>query len=222
MERHFDEELRELKEQLLRMGALAEEAVCRSVEALKNRDRAAAAAVIENDAVLDRLELVIDEKCIDLIARHQPMAGDLRFITTGMKLNVELERIADLSVDIAQRTLDIADKPLLKPLIDIPKMGEIAKGMIHDAISSFIEKDAELAKRVVLSDSEADDLKRRVEKELICDYMMKDGATADRAVPLLLAARHLERICDHAVSMAEDIIYLVNAKVVRHHPEELK
>ncbi len=222
MERHFDEELRELKEQLLRMGALAEEAVYRSVEALKNRDKDAAAGIIERDAEMDRLELVIDEKCIDLIARHQPMAGDLRFITTGMKLNVELERIADLSVDIAQRTLDIADKPLLKPLIDIPRMGEIAKGMIHDAIGSFIEKDAELAKRVVLSDNEADNLKRKVEKELICDYMMRDGSTADRAVPLLLAARHLERVCDHAASMAEDIIYMIDAKVVRHHPEELK
>jgi len=222
MHRHFDEELQQLKDRILEMAALAQAAIAASVEALKNRDKAAAQKVIDSDAELDRLELIIDDKCLDLIALHQPMAGDLRFITTAIKLNVELERIGDLAVDVAQRALVIADKPLLKPLVDIPRLGEIAKRMTGSAIESFITGDTELAKRVVLSDSEADVLKRSVEKELIYGYMMKDGSTADRAVPLLLTARHLERICDHAVSMAEDIIYMVSAVVVRHHPEELK
>ena len=221
MLRHFDEELQQLKNDILKMGALAQEAVVNSVDSLKNRDKAAAQKVIDSDVEMDKLELVIDEKCLDLIALHQPMARDLRFITTAIKLNAELERIGDLAVDVAQRALSIADKPLLKPLVDIPKLAEVAQRMIGGAIESFIKGDTALAKRIVLSDPEADTLKRSVEKELINDYMMKDGSTADRAVPLLLAARHLERVCDHAVSMAEDIIYMVDAKVVRHHPEEL-
>ena len=222
MHRHFDQELRELKNDILKMGALAQEAIVNSVDALKNRDKEAAKKVVDSDVEMDRLELAIDDKCLDLIALHQPMAGDLRFITTAIKMNAELERIGDLAVDVAQRALDISDKPLLKPLVDIPRLAEVAKRMIAGAIESFIKSDTELAKKVVLSDPEADMLKHGVEKELIYDYMMKDGSTADRAVPLLLAARHLERICDHAVSMAEDIIYMVDAKVVRHHPEELK
>jgi phosphate transport system protein len=220
--RHFDEELQLLKNDILKMGALAQEAIVRSVDALKDRDKAGARKVIDSDVEMDQLELIIDDKCLDLIALHQPMAKDLRFITTAIKLNAELERIGDLAVDVAQRALAICDKPLLKPLVDIPRLGEAAKRMTGEAIEAFVKGDTGLAKKIVLSDTEADTLKRGVEKELINDYMMKDGSTADRAVPLLLAARHLERICDHAVSMAEDIIYMVDAKVVRHHPEELK
>jgi len=222
MLRHFDEELQQLKNDILKMGALAQEAIINSVDSLKNRDKAAAQKVIDADREMDKLELFIDDKCLDLIALHQPMARDLRFITTAIKLNAELERIGDLAVDVAQRALAISDKPLLKPLVDIPKLAGVAQRMTGEAIEAFIKGDTELAKKVILSDPEADALKRGVEKELICDYMMKDGSTADRAVPLLLAARHLERVCDHAVSMAEDIIYMVDAKVVRHHPEELK
>ncbi|OGR51383.1 MAG: phosphate transport system regulatory protein PhoU [Elusimicrobia bacterium GWA2_62_23] len=222
MQRHFDEELNHLKGQLARLAAMAQEAITVAVEALKNRDAAAAQRVIDSDVGMDSLELVIDDKCLDLIALHQPMAGDLRFITTAIKLNAELERIGDLAVDVAQRALELAGKPELKPLVDIPRLAEIAKRMTGDAVKAFLEGDTALAKKVILSDSEADELKRAVEKELVYDYMVKDGSTADRAVPLLLAARHLERVCDHAVSMAEDIIYMVSAVVVRHHPEELK
>jgi phosphate transport system protein len=201
---------------------MTQEAIFKSIEALKNRDKGQAKELIASDTKIDELELSIDEKCIDLIACYQPMAGDLRFITTGMKVNAELERIADLAVDIAQRVLELADKPLLKPLIDIPKLSVIAQGMVRDAIDAFIRKDVELARRVVLSDAEADKLRNLVQDELINDYMMKDTKAADRAVPLLLIARHLERICDHATNIAEDVIYMVQAKVVRHHPEKLK
>jgi phosphate transport system protein len=222
MQRHFDEELKDLYQDILKMGDLAQEAIYKSIEALKNRSLQQAQEVIDTDNRIDELELVIDEKCIDLIARHQPVASDLRFITTGMKINAELERIADLAVDIAQRVLELADKPLLKPLIDIPKLSTIAQNMIRDAIDAFIKNDVELAKKVVLSDSEADTLRNLIQEELINDYMAKDPTTARRAVPLLLIARYLERICDHTTNIAEDVVYIVKAKVVRHHPEELK
>ncbi|MFA5500974.1 MAG: phosphate signaling complex protein PhoU [Candidatus Omnitrophota bacterium] len=221
MERHFDEALKELNVDILKMGALTEEAIHRSMEALKNRDKTLAEAVIKNDSSIDELELAIDERCIDLIARYQPMAKDLRFITTGMKLNAELERIADIAVDIAQRAIETIDKPVLKPLIDLPKLAAIAQNMVKNAIDSFIKCDVDLSKNVLLSDSEADRLRDLIQKELVEDYMMKDSSASPRAVQLLLIARFLERICDHATNIAEDVIYMVQAKVVRHHPEKL-
>lgn len=222
MERHFDQELKELNNDILKMGALAEASIYKSIEALKNRDRALAEDVINNDVNIDRLELDIDERCIDLIARYQPMAKDLRFITVGMKINTELERIADIAVDIAQRTLELVDKPLLKPLVDIPKLTTVAQNMVRMAISAFVNADSGLAKTVLLSDSEADKLRNAIQKELIEDYMVKDGSTAPRAVQLLLVARFLERICDHTTNIAEDVIYMVQAEIVKHHPEKLK
>jgi phosphate transport system protein len=221
MERHFDEELANLRKELLRMAAMAQEAIFNSVEALKNRDKGRAQAVIDTDDKIDMLELEVDEKCIDLIARHQPMAGDLRFITTGMKINSELERIADLAVDISQRAQDLIDKPILKPLIDIPKLSVVAQNMVRDAIDAFVKRDVSLAKQVMCADSEADRLRNLVQEELINDFMAKDIGTASRAVPLLLIARHLERICDHATNIAEDIIYMVEGKVVKHHSGDL-
>ncbi len=222
MERHLDQELKELNKEVLKMGAYAEEAIFKSVEALKNKDRDLAKNVINNDANIDKLELAVDERCIDLIARYQPMAKDLRFITTGMKINSELERIADIAVDIAQRTLEIVDKPLLKPLVDIPKLAAVAQNMVKVAIDSFVKGDIELAKKVLLSDPEADNLRNLIQKELVEDYMLKDASTAPRAVQLLLIARFLERICDHTTNIAEDVIYMVQAEVVRHHPEKLR
>lgn len=221
MERHFDEELKDLHKDILKMGAFAQEAIFNSIEALKERDKRKAQEVINNDNKVDELELIIDEKCIDLIARFQPLASDLRFITTGMKVNAELERITDIAVDISQWVLELADKPLLKPLIDIPKLSVVAQNMVRDAIDAFVKRDVSFAKKVVLADSQADNLRNLVQEELINDYMAKDASTASRAVPLLLIARFLERICDHATNIAEDVIYMVEAKVVRHHPEQL-
>jgi len=221
MERHFDTELDDLKRGVIEMGTLVERAIARSIEALKARKAELARGVIEDDHVIDELDLHIDDKCIDLIARFQPMAKDLRLITTGMKINAELERIADLAVDIAQRTLELVDMPLLKPLIDIPKLTAVAQSMIGKAIESFVKEDAGLARTVVLTDPEADRLRNEIQRELIDDYMVKDGSTAPRAVQLLLIARFLERICDHATNIAENVIYMVEAEVVKHHPEKL-
>ena len=221
MGKHFDEELKDLNNDILKMGVFAEEAIYKSIEALKNRDKVMAQGVINNDQVIDELELTVDEKCLDLIVRHQPMARDLRFITTGMKINSELERIADIAVDIAQRTLEIVNKPLLKPLDDIPKLTTVAQNMVKMSIDAFVKGDIVLAKKVLLSDSEADQLRNEIQKELIEDYMVKDTTTVLRAVQLLLIARFLERICDHTTNIAEDVIYMVQAEVVRHHPEKL-
>ncbi|MDI6784170.1 MAG: phosphate signaling complex protein PhoU [bacterium] len=221
MERKFDEELRELNQLLLKMAGFAEEAIYKSVEALKSRDSELANRVIVDDDQIDELELIIDETALDLLALRQPMAIDLRFITTGMKINAELERIADLAVDVAQRVLEITQLSLLKPLVDIPKLSQIAQQMVKNSIDAFVHHDVALAKKVVLTDEQADELRNRVQQELVNEYMVKDGTTATRAVPLLLIARHLERICDHATNIAEDVIYMVEAKVVKHHPEKI-
>ena len=221
MERIFDEELKQLRQYILMMASLVEEVIFKSIEALKQRDRALAEAVITSDKKIDELENKIDEFCLDLIALRQPVAQDLRFITMAMQINSDLERIADLAVDIAQRAQEIIAQPVLKPLIDIPKLAALGQNMVKEAIDAFINKDVELAKKVVLSDKEADALRDLVQKELINDYLVKDGSTAPRAVPLILVARHLERICDHATNIAEDVIYMIEAKVVRHHPEKL-
>ncbi len=215
MERHFDDELTKLKTDLIKMASLVEEAIYKSVEAIKKRDKFLAKEVVEGDNRIDDIENIIEENAIGLLAMYQPMAGDLRFITTGMKINAELERIADLTVNIAQRAIEIAGQPLLKPLIDIPKLSEIARRMVKGAIDSFVDENEELAREIILADPEADKLKAAVQKELV-EYMTRDGASASRAVPLLLSARHLERICDHATNIAEDVIYMVRAKVVKH------
>ncbi|HBG61749.1 MAG: phosphate transport system regulatory protein PhoU [Omnitrophica WOR_2 bacterium GWF2_38_59] len=221
MKRYFDDDLKKLNIDILKMAALVEVAIFRSIEALKNRDKELAEYVIKNDQEIDEMELTIEENAIDLLALRQPLARDLRFITTGMKINAELERIADLAVNIAQRVLEIVDKPILKPLIDIPKLNDIARKMVKDVIDAFVNSDEKLAKEVILSDSEADRLRNLIQKELINDYMSKDVSTVTRGVPLLLIARQLERICDHATNIAEDVIYMVQAKVVKHHPEML-
>lgn len=220
MERHFDEELAKLNSDLLKMAALTEEAIHKSVEALKSRHKELAEMVIENDQVIDELENKIEESAIDLLALFQPMAKDLRLITTGMKINSELERIADLSVNICQRVIEIADEPHIKPLIDIPKLADNAKKMVKDSIDAFVKKSDELAKEVILSDRRSNELRTLIIHELN-EYIVKDGSIAPRAIPLILVARDLERISDHATNIAEDVIYMVQAKMIKHHINEL-
>ncbi len=221
MGRHFREELEQLNSDILKMDALVEESVAKAITALRDRDPKAAQAVIDNDTRVDEMELVIDERCLDLIARYQPMASDLRFITTGMRLNGELERIADIAVDIAERVIFMAGEPLLKPLVDIPRLTAVAQKMVKMAIDAFIARDSAIAKQVLRLDPEADSLRDAIHKELVEEYMIKDPSTTPRAVQLLLIARFLERVCDHATYIAEDVIYMVNAEVVKHHPERL-
>jgi len=221
MKRHFDDDLTRFNTSLLEMAAMTEQVIFRSTEALKNRDAGLAREVISSDEAIDDMEIAIDEQAIDLLALYQPMAIDLRFITTGMHINADLERIADLAVNISNRVVDLADQPHLKPLVDIPKLSDVARTMVKKSIDAFVNRNEDLAKEVILSDEKSDLLRNAIVKELIYDYMVKDGTTAPRAVSLLLIARDLERICDHAVSIAQDVIYMIRAVVVKHHPENL-
>ncbi|MFB3918865.1 MAG: phosphate signaling complex protein PhoU [Candidatus Velamenicoccus archaeovorus] len=222
MQRFFDEELKALNQKILKMALLTQESIHKSIDALKERNAELAGKVITDDAQIDFLENSIDDDVFNMIALHQPVASDLRFLMTALKVNADLERIADLAVDIAQRVVELVGQPLLKPLIDIPKLSAVAQKMIKDVIDAYINKDVALARQVCLSDTEADKLRDLIQNELINDYMAKDPKSATRAVPLLLIARYLERICDHATNIAEDVIYMVEAKVVKHHHEKLQ
>lgn len=221
MERHLDDALNKLNTDILKMSSMIEQAIHDSIEALKKRDKILAKRVIENDRLIDEMEIQIEEEVIDLLALYQPMAGDLRFITTGMHINAELERIADLTVNISQRVLDVSDQPLLKPLVDIPKLTDQAQWMVKNAIDAFVNRDENLAKKIILSDKESNQLRTKIISKLVNEYMVKDGASAPRAIPLLLITRDLERICDHAASIAEDVIYMIQAIIVKHHRELL-
>lgn len=216
-ERTFEIELQELNELILKMGSMVQDSIRKSIEALKQRDEKLSKEVIEKDKEVDNLELVIDDKCITLIARIQPMATDLRFIATAMKITTDLERIGDLSVDIAQKNLELVKMPLLKPLIDTPRLADIAMEMISESIDTFVKRDATRSIKILEMENEADKLRDLITDELI-DIMMKDPLTVPRAIPLLLIARYLERICDHAMNIAEDVVYMVEAKVVKHMP----
>ena len=221
MKRHLDEELTELQKLILAMSSLTEESIARSLAALQALDARKAQAVIKNDIKVNELEVAIDDKCLQLIALFQPAAMDLRFIAVALKMCTDLERIADLAVNICQRVLEIADLPQLKPLIDIPKLASLAQSMLRDAVDAFVNRDTDLAKRVILRDDEADRLRNLVQSELVSDYLGKDTSTAPRAVALILVARYLERICDHTTNIAEDVIYMVKGALVKHHPEVL-
>jgi phosphate transport system protein len=211
----FDEELQHLKEKLLRMGSLVEDAIKLSVQALVERDDELAHKIIDNDRLVNTLDVEIDEESIRMIALRQPMAGDLRFITTAMKITSDLERMGDLGVNIAERALELNQEPILKPYIDIPKMREIAQGMTRDALDAFVRKDKKLAMDVIMRDDEVDDLKHSVLQELAF-FMVQDPTTVTRAMKISFVAQYLERIADHATNIAEMVIYLIEGKIIRH------
>jgi phosphate transport system protein len=218
-ERPFDEELKSLKEKLLEMAARAEEQIALAVRGLKDREEGLACQVLEREGAVNRLDIEVDEMCLRLLALRQPMAADLRFITAGMKISSDLERIGDLAVNIAERTLDLLKSPQLKPLIDIPAMARLAQEMVRDALNAFVNGDEALAREVCRRDDEVDRLNDQVFRELLT-YMMQDPHTISRAVDLILVGRHLERIADHATNIGEDVIYMVKGKTIKHHVEE--
>ncbi|MFH0796636.1 MAG: phosphate signaling complex protein PhoU [Candidatus Omnitrophota bacterium] len=215
MERHFELELEELKRTILVMSGMVEEAISKAVSSLERLSPELANEVITADVSIDRLENEIDEKTLVFIVRNQPVAKDLRMIVMTTKIGTDLERMADLAVDIAQRTLELVGQPLIKPLIDIPKLARLAQNMIHESIKSFVNLDGELARSVRKQDDEADFLKDAVYKELT-EIISRDCNLAPRAIPLILVARHLERICDHATNIAEDVVYVAEAKLIKH------
>jgi phosphate transport system protein len=219
MERPFDEELKLLKEKLLDMASRAEEQIGLAVRGLKDRKQEMACEVLAKEEAINRLDIEIDDMALRLLALRQPMATDLRFITSAMKIGSDLERIGDLAVNIAERTLELLKFPQLKPLIDIPRMAEMSQEMVRDALNAFVNGDAVLAKNVCQRDDQVDQINNQIFRELLT-FMMADAATIPRAVDLILVGRHLERIADHATNIGEDVIYMVRGKTIKHHIEE--
>jgi len=219
MKRQIDEDLKTLREKLLKMAALVEENIRLAVEALKERDKEKTQKVFLNEEKINSLDVEIDRLCLQLLALKQPMAIDLRLITSAMKIEGELERIGDQAVNISERTLELLKIPPLKPLIDIPRMAELAQGMVKDALDAFVHQDAGLAREVCLRDDEVDALNNQIFRELLT-YMMEDPKTIRAAVGLMLVGRHLERIADHATNIGEDVIYYVKGKTIKHHCEQ--
>jgi len=213
--RHFHEELEALTQTLLAMGALVEDQLRGAMRALVERDERLAAEVMARDREVNALDVAIDERCVELLALHQPAAGDLRLVTTAMKIVTDLERIGDQAVNIAQRALELAREPQLKPYIDLPRMAERAQHMVREALDAFVARDAERARRVCASDGEVDALKEQIFRELLT-FMMEDPRTIPRALRLLLISRFLERAADHATNIAEMVIYLTEGRLVRH------
>jgi phosphate transport system protein len=213
--RHFQEELEQLKTRLLEMGGLAEENVRVAVLGLVERDPALIDCVLFGDEPVNRLHIEIDSRCFKLFALHQPMAADLRTIVAAVKINTDLERVGDLAVNIAQAAQRYAIHPPVKKLIDIPIMAEIAQNMLRDALDAFVRRDLELAQHVLDEDDRLDALKTQIFRELLT-FMLQDPQTIEPALDLILVSRHLERIGDHATNIAEDVIFIISARDVRH------
>ena len=216
---HFQEELEQLKKRLLEMGGLAEDRVRSAVEGLVEREAAVVDRVLTGDMPINQLHIEIDSRCFKLLALHQPMAVDLRAIVSAVKINTDLERVGDLAVNIAEAARRYVAHAPVKKLIDIPRMATIAQTMLRDALDAFVRRDTVLAQQVLNEDDRLDSLKTQIFRELLT-YMLQDPATIEPALDLILISRHLERIGDHATNVAEDVIFIVSARDVRHHAGE--
>jgi phosphate transport system protein len=219
MVRHFEQDLDALRGQLLQMGGAAEAIVRKSIDALRRRDPGLCEEVIADDRLLDRLEIEVEERCVTLLARRQPMAGDLRFITAALKISNDLERVGDHAVNIADSGLKLASEPPLKPLVDIPRMADLAIGMLRDALDAFVRGDAVRARELCQRDDLVDDLDDQLFRELLT-YMMENPANVTRAMELILVARNLERVADLATNVAEEVVFIAEARIIKHHAEE--
>ena len=221
--RHFQEELEQLKTRLLEMGGQAEENVRLAVKGLVDRDQELVHRVMVGDEPLNNLHIEIDNRCFTLLALYQPMAADLRTIVAAVKINTDLERVGDLAVNIAEAVRRYLRHPPVKQLIDIPRMADIAQHMLRDSLDAFVRRDTGLAQSVLEADDSLDALKTQVFRELLT-YMLQDPQTIEPSLDLILISRHLERIGDHATNVAEDVIFMVSARDVRHagHEEDEK
>jgi phosphate transport system protein len=211
----FDEELQHLKENVLKLGSMVEKAISDSIKSLVERNSKLAADVIDKDPQVNAIDVEIDEECIRLIALRQPRAGDLRLITTAMKITTDLERIGDLAVDVCERALELNEELQLKSYIDIPRMAEIGQGMVRDALDAFVKRDSALARDVLTRDDLVDNLNWQVFDELLF-FMIQDPKTVSRAVKITYVSKYMERIADHATNIAEMVVYLVEGKIIRH------
>ena len=215
MQRHFDQDLAHLKRQLLAMGSLVESQIEQALKSLVDRDSDLAVTVIEQDHDVNALDVEIDDLCIQLLALQQPTARDLRFVTTGMKISSELERMGDLAENIAQRALELNVEPQLKPYIDIPRMANWTMRMVKECLDSFVNSDPALARKVCTDDDFVDDLNEQLFRELL-SFMLENTSTITRAIRLTFVAKSLERIADHATNIGELVVYMVEGKNIRH------
>jgi phosphate transport system protein len=217
--RHFIEELEQLKSKLLEMSSLVEAAIQRSISAVIHKDRSAAEEVFRNESRINAIEIEIDQFATNLLALQQPMAADLRLIVAALKINTDLERMGDLSVNIAQRARSLMQEPVIKPMIDIPHIAGLVQSMVRKALDAFVTRDADLARSVLASDDAVDSLRTACYHELV-SFMEKDPQNIRQALDLLAVTRNLERIADHSTNIAEDVLFLVKGVDVRHHAEE--
>jgi phosphate transport system protein len=215
MERHFERDMNELKERLLWMGSLAERAVHQSVHAVLDSDEALAKSVLKEEDAINELQIEVDDRVVQLLALHQLMAADLRFVLAVSRINNDLERIGDQAVNIAQAAERILRHPRVKPYVDLPRMSEVAEGMVRDALNAVVRRDVELAKEVLSRDDQVDRYRDQIFRELLT-YMMGDSSVVFPAFELILVAKNLERIGDHATNIGEDVIYIVRGQDIRH------
>jgi len=216
--RHFIEELENLQGRLLEMGTLVESAIHNSVRALMERSEALAQQVLGNEDRINHLEIEIDDLAVRLLALQQPMARDLRFLTAAIKINTDLERMGDLAVNIVERAVALMGRPPVTPMIDIPQLARTTESMVRKSLDAFVKREPELARSVLQSDDMVDRLRDSIHSELI-SFMQEDPESIPQALDLILVARHLERIADHATNIAEDTLFLVKGVDVRHHLE---
>ncbi|MGH9862113.1 MAG: phosphate signaling complex protein PhoU [Candidatus Acidiferrales bacterium] len=215
MERHFERELDELKERLLWMGSLAERAVHQATHAVLDADESLGKAVLAEENAVNEMQIEIDERVTQLLALHQPMATDLRFLLAVTRINADLERIGDQAVNIAESALRILRHPQVKPYIDLPRMSDLAEAMVRDSLNALVRKDLGLARSVLVRDDQMDQSRDQIFRELLT-YMMENSSVVFPAFELILVAKNLERIGDHATNIAEDVIYIVAGRDVRH------
>ena len=221
MERHFDQETTKLNEKLIRMASIVEEMIRITVKSLIDRNSSVLETINPKEKEINKLQIEIDEDVVTLIARMQPVATDLRFLIAASKINSDLERIADQVINIGQNTVILLKYPQLKPLVDIPIMADIVQQMVRESLDAYIHKDVAQAQKVLNSDDKVDALKDQIFRELLT-YMISDPKAIQPALCLILIARNLERIGDHSTNIAEEVIYIVEGKDVRHHHEEQK
>ena len=215
MHRHFDDELKDLKAKLLRMGGMVEDQIQGALRALVERDTRLAREIIENDHQVNALDVEVDEDCLRLLALQQPTARDLRLITTAMKISTELERMSDLAENVCERAIELNEELQLKPYIDIPRMANWALQMVREALDAFVMSDPALARKVTADDDFIDDLTQQLFRELL-SFMIENPQTITRAIRITFIAKYLERIADHATNVAELVVYMVEGKIIRH------
>ena len=213
--KQFDTELNDIREKLLEMGGKVEVMLANAMQSLVERDTELAEKTIAFDHEINRLEMVIDEKCLEVLARRQPAARDLRFITLALKIVTDLERIGDQCANIAKRAKELNQEPSLKPYIDMPRMAQAASDMVKEALDAFVRGDEALAIKVCEDDQFVDDLNEQIQRELLT-FMMGDPSTITRAIKINHISKCLERIADHATNVAEMVIFMVKGKDIRH------